>query len=281
MANETDPFSSPETPLSDRNFKELCEIIYSKSGIALKPGKETLVISRVSKRLRSLKIKGFREYLEYLKSDETDEEIVHLLDVISTNVTSFFREPGPLNFFEDVVKKSFEAGNRRFRVWSAACSSGEEPYTMAMIMSEICGDKTDWKILATDISTNILEKAEKGIFSDEQIKSVPPPMRLKYFQSYRVGSNPMFTISPELREKVVFKRLNLSEPPFPMKGPMQMVFCRNVMIYFDDKVRVALLREIARLLGPGGYLSVGASESLTNLPVPFKYICPSVYQRQP
>lgn len=260
-------------------FNQLRTIIYQASGIALSEKKESLLAARIGKRMRSLGIELPEDYLEIVKS-ENDEEIVEMLDAISTNVTSFFREMDHFQFVETVFRKWLEQGQRTFRFWSAASSTGEEPYTLAMVLKEVMASQiADIKILGTDISTRVLQVCRKGLYREEKISSVPPFMRDRYAERKLVDGVSCYVIKPELRRMVSFGRLNLSKPPFPMKGPFDIVFCRNVMIYFDDEVRKRLLDEIYRLLKPGGYLLVGHAESLTGMLSEFKSVKPSVYAK--
>ena len=273
-------FSLPEVHLGKKQFEELCNIVYSLAGISLQTGKESLVAARVSKRLRFLKIPTFEGYLSYLAKDQTGEEIVQLLNVITTNVTQFFREPGPIDHLRELLPEWVKAGQKRFRFWSAACSTGEEPYSMAMTISEVLGfSEFDWKILATDISTKALHIAEEGTYPQERTLQIPPMLRQKYFTVSRDPNSKQYSIKPMVKDRIVFKRLNLSTPPFPMTGPLDAVFCRNVMIYFDNEVRKRLIEEIIKLLKPGGFLYVGSSESLAGMLVSMPSVGPSIYQK--
>jgi len=262
-------------------FNKFQSIVYNKSGINLGEKKEALVSARVGKRLRELKLPDFRSYLKYLENDDTGEEIVHLLDVISTNVTSFYRENNHFEFMADLMKKWISEGQRKFRFWSAACSSGEEPYTMAMTLAEATsGTAADMRILATDISTKILDKAQKGWYPIEKIKGIPIDFLNKYFNHEVEDGIVFFSAKQKIRDTITFSRINLSVTPFAMSGPMDIVFCRNVMIYFDNEVRGKLLAEIERLLKPGGYLFVGHAESLTGQLCKLKNVKPAVYRKE-
>ncbi|HDR04732.1 MAG TPA: protein-glutamate O-methyltransferase CheR [Candidatus Marinimicrobia bacterium] len=259
-------------------FDEIRKIVYEVSGINLIEGKEALVSARISKRMRALSIPDFRSYLKYLKSDESGLEMISLIDVISTNVTSFFREQQHFVFLKEIVQSWLNDGQRSFRLWSAASSTGEEPYTIAITMLEtLTGVKADVKILATDISTNVLARCEKGTYSEEKVKPVPHMIRDRYFELERLDNEKFFTVKPMIKKMLTFRRLNLSQVPYPMKGPFDVVFCRNVMIYFDNTIRKQLLDEIYRLLRPDGILIVGHSESLTGLNTSFKALKPSIY----
>jgi len=261
-----------------RTFNKFRQIVYEKSGISLGDRKEALVSARVSKRMRSLGIDSYRTYLQHILNDETGDEIVHLLDAISTNVTSFFREANHFDFLSDVVGQWIDEGQKRLRVWSAASSSGEEPYSLAMtLLGCINGHNVDLKILATDISTRALEKCQAGQYEKSKLKGVPPLFRNQYFDRVQNDGVVSYSVKRTLKNLIVFKRLNLSTPPFPMSGPFDVIFCRNVMIYFDNHVRSQLLADMYRLLKPGGYLMVGHAESLTGMVSDFKSVRPSIY----
>jgi chemotaxis protein methyltransferase CheR len=262
-------------------FKKFRELVYEMSGITLGAGKESLVSARIGKRMRALEMTDQREYLRYVMEDATGEEIVHLIDAISTNVTSFFREPEHFDLVKQQISKWLAAGQTRFRFWSAASSTGEEPYSLAITVQEaLAGARADVKVLATDISTRVLLKCEAGRYSRDKLENVPTHLRDRYFELQREGGGTHCVVKPALRQMIVFQRLNLSQPPFPMHGPFDMVFCRNVMIYFDNTVRGHLLAEIGRLLKPGGYLMVGHAESLTGMLSAFKTVQPSVYRKE-
>jgi chemotaxis protein methyltransferase CheR len=264
--------------MDQKTFDQFCRVVYDKSGIAINANKNALVTARVGKRMRELGLGDDREYLNLVLDDPDGEEIVHLLDVISTNVTSFFRENAHFDFFSDAVFKWYEQGQRKFRFWSAASSTGEEPYTLAMtLQSRIGSGSADMKILATDISTRALARCRAGTYSRTKLAGVPDPMVNRFFKCNHDGKEEVFEVKNELKDIVTFSRLNLSKPPFPMQGPLDAIFCRNVMIYFDNTVRKSLLEECYRLLKPDGYLFVGHAESLTGLLSGFKAVMPSVY----
>lgn len=234
--------------------------------------------ARMGKRMRVLNLPSHKDYLEYVLADNSGEELVLMLDAISTNVTSFYREPRHFEFLARVVQKWHRAGQRRFRIWCAAASTGEEPYTIAITMLDALGTAdVDVRILATDISTRVLQHCVDGIYEEERVEPVPKALRSKYFDKVHRDGGVMYAARPEVKRLLAFHRLNLSQPPFPMRGPLDVVFCRNVMIYFDNKVRMALLNEVSRLLRPSGHLMVGHAESLTGMMGSLRTVQPSVY----
>jgi chemotaxis protein methyltransferase CheR len=266
--------------MDPKTFERLCRIVYDRSGITLGESKEALLAARLGKRVRTLGLSGFEDYLRYLCDDETGEEIVQLLDAISTNVTSFFRESEHFDFLKEVLSRWIEEGRERLRFWSAACSTGEEPYTLAMTVLEALGTRPrDLRILATDISTRVLEKSKRGVYEKEKAETIPPALRERYLERIRENGNVLYRVKEPLRKVVVFARLNLSVTPFVLRGPFDAIFCRNVMIYFDETIRKRLLREMHRLLSPGGLLFVGHAESLAALGTDFQPIRPSIYRR--
>jgi chemotaxis protein methyltransferase CheR len=258
-------------------FKQFCSIIYQRSGISLGEKKEALVAARVGKRTRTLGLDTIEEYLSYVNNDQSGDEIIHLLDAISTNVTYFFRETEHFNLITQCFLDWYSHGKRSFRFWSAGCSSGEEPYSIAITLLEALQEKQvpDIKILATDLSTKVLSTASNGMYDPKKVADIPALIMQKYFEK----SHDTYRVSNSIRSLVTFCRLNLSNIPYPMSGPMDMILCRNVMIYFDQTFRKQLISEYHRLLKPGGYLLVGHSESLTGMTNGFKTVSPSVYTK--
>ena len=274
LANE------PRGGLDAATFEQFRALVYQQSGIALQANKESLVAARVAKRMRALGLPDYAAYLRHVQDDPSGEELVHLLDAISTNVTSFFREPAHFDLVTSLVQHWVDHGVTRLRFWSAACSTGEEPYTLAMVIDQALAGRTiDWKILATDLSTRVLQRAQAGVYDAERLTQVPVELRQRYFAPVAGAAVRQWQVARELRDKILFRRINLSTPPFPMKGSLDVVFCRNVMIYFDAPTRTRLVNEIHRLLKPGGHLCVGHAESLTGVATPLKSLRPSIYVR--
>jgi chemotaxis protein methyltransferase CheR len=271
---------------SDLDYHKIAEFVHKTAGINLLEGKKELIRTRLGKRMRLLQINDFRTYFKHVMSDETGEEIVFLLDALATNLTSFFREDQHFDFMGKTLLPLLEAkrrekGSHRLRIWSAACSSGEEPYTIAMVVMEkspYFGTGGDCKILATDISTKVLNIAKQGMYGPERVKTVPPMLVSKYFQKTGDREHHMYQIIPQLRNLIAFRRLNLMDP-LPFKNPLDLIFCRNVMIYFDKETIGQLVSKYYQILAPGGYLFIGHSESLSGFAHDFKYVQPCIYQK--
>jgi chemotaxis protein methyltransferase CheR len=270
--------------MNSATFTEFRELVYEHSGINLTSGKEALVSGRVSKRMRALGLADERTYLRYVVEDQSGEELVQLLDAISTNVTHFFREEDHFVILQQHLQQRMNQGQRKFRLWSAACSTGEEPYTMAMTALEAAHQAhavdVDMRILATDISTRVLRTALAGEYSADSVAPVPAPLRNRYFDRERTDTGDSYHANAAMKRMIAFRRLNLSQPPFPIQGPLDAIFCRNVMIYFDHRVRTGLIREFERVLRPGGLLLIGHSESLAGVPNILHTVKPSVYRKE-
>ena len=259
-------------------FEAFRTIVYDRSGITISANKVSLMAARVGKRMRELGIAEHAEYLDMVQCDNADEEIVHLLDVVSTNVTSFYREANHFEFLGNLLDEWVKKGRRKFRIWCAAASTGEEPYTLAITLREHTSIMdADVRLLATDLSTRVLARAKAGVYRADKTESIPPRLRDRYFLRRQQGTTIDYEANVDLKKIVSFDRLNLAKPPFPMSGPFDAIFCRNVMIYFDNAVRSRLLQECHRLLKPDGYLFVGHAESLTGISTGFKAVEPSVY----
>ena len=262
--------------LSERQFKNVSGIIYRECGIVLKSGKEALVRARLVKRLRALKMGDFSEYMEYLQGDERRDELGLLVDVMTTNKTSFFREMAHFDFLGETVFPKLTG--RRLRFWSAACSSGEEPFSLAMfVLDRIPGLRSrDIKILATDISPTILGKASNATYEEGMLLDLPPTFMRKYFVKVGHENPPLYQVSGDVRKMVRIARLNLLHS-WPMKGSFNLIFCRNVMIYFDKATQQGLINRFWEVLEPGGYLFVGHSEGMSGIKHKFRYVQPATY----
>jgi len=271
--------------LSNYEFEKITGLIYSLCGISLGSGKKELVTARLTKRLNDLKLPSFDSYLKHVQNDESGYELLQLIDVITTNVTSFFREAHHFDYIREHLIPAFKAKSDRIRIWSAGCSSGEEPYSMAILLNEEFGNVMlkDIKILATDISTHILSKAKEGLYEKQLIEGVPKALLGKYFECLTARDEfknvkYFYRAKPELKNLISFARLNLMEE-WPMKGPFKIIFCRNVMIYFDKQTQEKLVGKYYNLLEPGGHLFIGHSENLSSISHSYKYVQPGVYMK--
>ncbi len=264
--------------LTARQFEKLSQVVHNSCGIKLRTGKEALVRSRLIKRLRALGMSSFKEYFTYLEQDKTGQELRCMIDAITTNKTSFFREIDHFTYLQQHVIPALKG--RRVRLWSAGSSSGEEAYSLAILLREELRDidRMDVKILATDISLRMLEKARVAIYDEESLRAIPPLLVKKYFDRFRNGSTYQFRVKDAVRLMVRQGWLNLIDQ-WPLKGPFNAIFCRNVMIYFDRPTQQALINRFWDLLEPGGHLFVGHSESLSATAHTFSYVRPAIYRK--
>jgi chemotaxis protein methyltransferase CheR len=259
-------------------FRRFCAIAYERAGITLGPSKEALVEARVGKRVRALGLANEKEYLDKLQADQEGEEVVQFLDVISTNHTCFFREPDHFEFLRKVLGDWLQEGMQRLRIWSAASSTGEEPYSIAFTVDDVLQTTpVDWKILATDISTRVLKKAAAGVFAVDKLRGLERGEQRRHFE--RTANKDELVVRQSIRDRIAFRRLNLITPPYPMRGPFDVVFCRNVMIYFDQVVRQRVMTATEELLRPGGYLLIGHAEALSGIRLGLRMLRPSVFFR--
>lgn len=262
----------------DQCFHEISSLMGRISGVKLTDNKFGLVRSRLRKRLRALHYRDFPEYLRHIQGRNGREELSTMVDLLTTNKTSFFRESAHFDFMVEHILPHITSP---VTIWSAGCSSGEEPYTLGMVLRENLSDtiSDQSRILATDLSNEVLAKAEQGTYSYDTVKSIPAPFGGKYFSTVpSLNGERWQQVSGRLRAMIQFARLNLMRP-WPMKGPFDMIWCRNVMIYFDTATRELLVQRFSELLAPGGYLFVGHSEGLNGLQHDLKYVQPAVYRK--
>jgi chemotaxis protein methyltransferase CheR len=272
--------------MGDREFKRLSEFIVSELGIKMPPAKRTMLESRLQRRLRTLGMPSFGKYLDYVFSDKgLADELVQMIDLVTTNKTDFFREPAHFDYLVrhalPALDREFGAGHRRpLALWSAGCSTGEEPYTIAMTLSEYSERARGFRfaILATDVSTKVLDIAHAGIYDALKAEPIPPPLRRKYLLRSKDRKRDLVRIVPELRSLVKFRRLNFMESDFGLRERMDVIFCRNVIIYFDRPTQERLLRRLCGHLLPGGFVFMGHSETLSGLRVPLHQVAPTVYR---
>jgi chemotaxis protein methyltransferase CheR len=266
--------------VSDRDLAAIVRLVYEKSGITLHAGKRALVSARLQKRLRSTGVSSFREYVTLLHSDLTGEELTAMLDAITTNHTSFFREPQHFDYLAQVVLPPLVERRSPILGWSAACSTGEEPYTIAMTVRQALGDDAARRVrlLASDISTRAVTRAAAGVFRADRTADMPRHLVLKYFQKATGPEPGLLNITAPVRQMIEFRRLNLLHPP-PPGPPFDFIFCRNVMIYFDRTAQQRVIDALEGRLAPGGYLFVSHSESLNALRHGLTWVAPAIYRR--
>jgi len=270
-----------QTPqLSEAQFWSLSSMVRGLCGIHLHDGKMALVRARLNKRLRARGLDSFGQYLEALRNDDGGETAA-MLDELSTNLTCFFREPRHFQYLRDVALPALlrqRGGTRRLRLWSAGCSSGEEPYSIAMTVRGVLAGRGDWDaaILGTDLSLRMLQRAQDAVYSRQRLQTVPSAMVSEHFRVLEGGQR--YQVRPELRRLVSLAYLNLVEP-WPMKGQFDVIFCRNVMIYFDKPTQAQLVERFWNQLAPGGTLFIGHSESLAGITHRFRYVQPTVYEK--
>lgn len=268
--------------ITNKEFNLLAAYIKANYGINLKEEKQTLVTGRLHNVLAQNNFNNFSDYYEYVINDKTGTAATTLINKITTNHTYFMRETNHFNYFRDTVLPFLKRTSRKkdLRIWSAGCSSGEEPYTLAMIIDEYFGNEKafwDTKVLATDISSKVLEEATKGVYNREKIGTLPSYWKLNYFNSYDSES---YVIIDKIRNEVIFRRFNLMEERFPFKRQFHVIFCRNVMIYFDAETKRNLINKFYNFLEPGGYLFIGHSESINREETKFKYVLPALYRKE-
>ena len=263
-------------------FNRFRNIIYERSGIVLSEEKKSLLSSRIQKRIRDNNLENELQYLEIIELDMSGSELTELIDAISTNTTYFWREAEHFQILGDIFKMWSKAGKTKYRIWCAASSTGQEPYILAMLMREHLKTQMDLKILATDVSTRVLKIAHAGIYSAEDVAKLPSNLRTKYFLPLHAENgqdSQKLQVAQPLRDITVFKKLNLVEFPYPLKGPIDIIFCRNVMIYFDLTTRRQIINEFQKLLAPGGFLFLSLSESLLGIEHSLQKYGISVFQR--
>lgn len=270
--------------LSNEDFERLSNFIYHEYGIKMPPVKKVMLQSRLQKRLRELNITSFDEYVDYVFSKEgQDNEVIHMIDVVSTNKTDFFREPVHFEFLTNEGLPELMAGSNHLniKVWSAGCSSGEEPYTLTIVLSEFKEKFPgfDYSIMATDISSRILRSAVEAIYKENRIENIPITLKRKYFLKSKDRESPTVRIIPELRRKVSFQRLNFMDHTFNIHETFDVIFCRNVLIYFDRETQEEVINKLCSKLKIGGFFFLGHSESITNMKVPLKQIKPTIFRR--
>jgi chemotaxis protein methyltransferase CheR len=270
--------------MTDREFRQLRELVYERLGINLSGKKRSMLIGRLQKLLRTSGFKNFQDYYEYLVNDAGMKAMTELINRVTTNYSFFYRGKSHFEYFveavlPEVVGSLKKRNSRDLRIWTAGCSTGEEPYMLTMLMREFFGNEYslwDGGILATDISEKVLTFARQGIYPAERTKEVPVQLRNKYLKKLNDGQ---MAVNDTIKNEVIFRKFNLINKHYPFKKPFQIIFCRNVMIYFDKQTRDTLLHRFYEKTKPGGYLFIGHSETLGREQTLYKYIMPAVYKR--
>lgn len=271
--------------LSRRDFEKLAKFIQGYSGIKMPPNKLTMVEGRLRRRLKATGHATFEQYCKYLfDHDGLEDEAVHLIDAVTTNKTEFFREPDHFRILEETVLPAVmrdRNGRKPAKVWSAASSIGAEPYTIAMVLAEFAGRHRafEYSILATDLCTQVLETAVTGIYPDAMMAPVPDALYKRYVLRDRDPRRGLARIVPELRAQVRYARLNLMDTTYPLDSDFDIIFCRNILIYFDKPTQNAVLQRLCSHLRPGGYLFMGHSETLAGFDLPLTLAGPTVFRR--
>lgn len=270
--------------LSDKDFHRLAAVINDYSGIKMPPSKKTMLEGRLRRRLRATGLETLDDYCSYLfDNDGLADEIVGLIDVVTTNKTDFFREPRHFEFLREKALPSIvRSGNTSIRAWSAACSTGAEPYSIAMTLeafAEAWGGPLAYFILATDLSTEVLSVAQRGVYPRSALAPVPEPWRSRYVNTSRLQGSSDVRIAPRLRSNVGFARLNFMDTSYPVGAPMDLIFCRNVLIYFEKTVQAKVLERLCDCLAPGGFLFIGHSESISGFRLPVRTVSNTVFQK--
>jgi chemotaxis protein methyltransferase CheR len=273
----------PGDRISKRNFDKLARFIYDYSGIKMPPTKLTMLEGRLRRRLRATRHSSFDDYCDFLFNDGgLDQETVYLIDVVTTNKTDFFREAKHFEYMQTVALPALaDSGVRTVRTWSSACSTGAEPYTMAMVLAEFVESRSDlsYSVLATDLSTDVLQTARRGIYAEDLVAPVPRDLQKKYVMVAKQQGRRDVRISPKLRSRVGFARMNLMDEKYPVGDMMHLIFCRNVLIYFDKQTQAGVLTRLCDCLAKGGYMFIGHSESITGFDLPLKQVSNTVFQR--
>ncbi len=280
--------NNPNTNMPDCDFRRFRDLIYEECGINLVPAKKTMLACRLRKRLRALGMESFGQYYEYVSSGKgRTGERGHMLDAVSTNKTDFFREPKHFDFLmkealPNLMRSWSWRPGKRINIWSAGCSSGEEPYTIAMVLADFASrNRTgEFFILASDISTRVLEIAQKGIYPEKVVEPVPPALKRNYLMRGKGSQKGFYRVVPEVRNRVGFRRINLNNGrDFGIRTRMDMIFCRNVIIYFDRETQRTLFEKFYAQLVPGGYLFIGHSETLHGINDRFKAVAVASYRK--
>ena len=274
-----------KTKMTDADFNKLGSFVYEELGIKMPYQKKIMLQSRLQKRLSDLRIATFREYIEFVFSKEgQQDEIIKIIDLITTNKTDFFRESSHFDYLTNTALPeicSVKPPRKLIKIWSAGCSSGEEPYTIAIVLREYLQKypDLDFSVFSTDISHRILQKAATSIYPEDRINVIPHTIKHKYFLRSKDQTNKTVKLVPEIRSRVNFQRLNFMDPVYPVENGFDIIFCRNVLIYFDRETQQKVITKLAEKLVTNGFFFLGHSESITNMKVPLQQIKPTIFRK--
>lgn len=282
MANE----AFQHKTLSDAEFKKIASFIEQHVGIKMPPEKKLMMQSRLNSRLKVLGLASFKDYIDYVfsRKDGDDHELIMLIDAMTTNLTEFFREPQHFDYMRTVVLPGYASqGRTSIKLWSAGCSTGQEPYTLSIVMSEYIRQNSSmlrgFSVLATDVSTKVLDKASAAVYDMQAVAGIPKDIKIRYFLKGKSQQNPQVRLKQEIRDRVEFMRLNFMDDDFGFRDTMQIIFCRNVLIYFDKETQERVIKKFMHYLEPGGFLFLGHSETIFGMDLPLKTVAPTVFQR--
>ena len=265
--------------MSDAEYRDICSLVYQHTGITLTEEKRKLAYSRFSKRLKALKLKSFSDYCDLIKSNN-DDELTNFTNAITTNLTSFFRESHHFDRLRDqIMPELMRKPSRKIRIWSAGCSSGEEPYSIAITILKAYPNIANWdlKILATDVDSGVLSKASKGIYTDRCLNELDSYIVNEWFTLGMLNGEKAYQVDPQVRKLISFKKLNLMDKTWPMQGPLDVIFCRNVLIYFDRKTQSDLFTRFSTLQNVGDHLIIGHSETMKGLSTKYENMGRTAY----
>jgi chemotaxis protein methyltransferase CheR len=274
--------------LSDGDFRRLSAFIESELGIRMPATKRIMLESRLQKRLRRFGFDSYKAYVDFVFSDEGREtELINMIDAVTTNKTDFFREADHFEFLVGKILPAAEARDRAgivrpFALWSAGCSTGEEPYTIAMVLEEkrALDPRFSYRIFASDLSTQVLDKAQEAIYDADKVEVVPMSFKKKYMLRSKAREPALVRMKPEIRARVSFARINFMDDSYPVGEAFDVVFCRNVIIYFERAIQEAILGKLCAHIRPGGWLILGHSETLTGMNLPLRGVAPTIYERR-
>ena len=276
------PGVAPPSSLGDGDFRRLAGFIESELGIRMPDTKRVMLESRLQKRIRHFGMSGFTEYVDFVFSPQGREsELINMIDAVTTHKTDFFREADHFEYLVESILPAAAARGGTMSFWSAGCSTGEEPYTLAMVLEEFreANPRFSYRILASDLSTQVLDKAKAAVYEEEKAAPIPMSFKKKYLLRSKDPASGLVRIKPELRAKLSFARINFMDERYPIDGLFDVVFCRNVIIYFERAVQELILGRICRYVRPGGWLILGHSETLTGMDLPLRSVAPTIYSR--